>query len=296
MKIKDILEKSERGFALEFFPPKNPAGKDAFLKVVKDLQAYGPLYASVTYGAGGTTQDRTFDTLKWLRTDNHITLMSHLTGIGATRDSMGAIVDRLESLGIDNVLALRGDPPKDVRDFDAKHGEFPFARDLVAYLRSTGLFSLAVAVYPEGHPQSPSLAMDVEYMKQKIDAGADFAITQMFFENEYYYRFLDRAARAGITIPIIPGIMPIVDCKRIQAFASVCSTTIPRSILDRLEPVADLPEETRKLGVEFAIHQVEELLKHGTNFIHFYSMNRSDSLSEILNTVGPALQSRKKVA
>lgn len=296
MKIKNILKSSDRGFALEFFPPRKPEGKDAFLKVVRELKAYGPLYASVTYGAGGTTQDRTFDTLQWLREDNHLTLMSHLTGIGATRDSLGAVVDRLEALGIDNVLALRGDPPKNVAEFDAGKGDFPFARDLVVYLRDTGLFSLAVAVYPEGHPQSPSLEKDLEYTKRKIDAGADFAITQMFFENDLYYRFLDRAARAGITIPIIPGIMPIVDCNRIKTFASVCSATIPRSILDRLEPVADLPEETRKLGVEFAIRQAEDLLRHGTKYIHFYSMNRSDSISEILNALGSALHVRKKVA
>lgn len=296
MKIKNLLKAGERGFALEFFPPRTLAGKDAFLKVVKELQAYGPIYASVTYGAGGTTQDRTFDALRWLREDNRLTLMSHLTGIGATRDSMGAVVDRLEAMGVDNVLALRGDPPKDAPGFDAGRGEFPFARDLVAYLRDTGLFSLAVAVYPEGHPQSPSLEEDLEYAKQKIDAGADFAVTQMFFENDLYYRFLDRAARAGISIPIIPGIMPIVDCNRIKAFASVCSATIPRSILDRLEPVADLPEESRKLGVEFAVRQVEDLLRQGTNYIHFYSMNRSDSLSEILDAVGPALRLQKKVA
>jgi methylenetetrahydrofolate reductase (NADPH) len=296
MKIKNILKANDRGFALEFFPPKNPQGKDAFLKTVKDLQAYGPLYASVTYGAGGTTQDRTFDALQWLRQDNHLTLMSHLTGIGATRDSLGAVVDRLEAMGIDNVLALRGDLPKDAAGFDTGKGDFPYAKDLVAYLRDTGLFSLAVAVYPEGHPQSPSLEKDLEYTKEKIDAGADFAITQMFFDNDLYYRFLDRVAKAGITIPIIPGIMPIVDCKRIKTFAAVCSATIPRSILDRLEPMADLPEESRKLGVEFAIKQVEDLLRQGTRYVHFYSMNRSDSLSEILNAVGPALHLRKKVA
>jgi methylenetetrahydrofolate reductase (NADPH) len=296
LKIKSILKTNERGFALEFFPPKNTEGKDAFTKVVKKLQAYAPLYASVTYGAGGTTQDRTFDTLQWLREDNHLTLMSHLTGIGATRDALGGVVDKLESLGIDNVLALRGDPPNRVPGFDATKGEFPFAKDLVAYLHATGLFSIAVAVYPEGHPQSPSLKKDLEYTMQKIDAGADFAITQMFFENDLYYRFLDRAEKAGITIPIIPGIMPIVDCKRIKVFASICRATIPQSVLDRLEPVADLPEESRKLGVEFAIQQVEDLLKHGTRYIHFYSMNRSDSVSEILNAVGPLLRHQKKVA
>jgi methylenetetrahydrofolate reductase (NADPH) len=212
--------------------------------------------------------------------------MSHLTGIGATRDSIGAIVDELESLGIDNILALRGDPPKALSGFDPSKGDFPFARDLVDFLKKTGLFSIAVAVYPEGHPQSPSLAKDLEYTKQKIDQGADFAITQMFFDNRYFYRFRERATRAGITIPIIPGIMPIVDCKRIKEFAGVCSATIPRDILDRMEPVSDLPEEVRKLGVEFAVKQVEDLMRHGVNYIHFYTMNRADSVTEILAASG----------
>jgi methylenetetrahydrofolate reductase (NADPH) len=286
MRIKDILRRNTSGFALEFFPPKSNEGKGAFLDVVNDLKAFGPLYLSMTYGAGGTTRARTVNALQWLRQDNGLPLMSHLTGIGATRDSIGAIVDELESLGIGNILALRGDPPKNAPDFDAAQGEFPFARDLVDFLKKTGLFSLGVAVYPEGHPQSPSLAKDLEYTKQKIDAGADFAITQMFFENDHYYRFLERTAKAGITIPIVPGIMPILDCKRIKEFANVCNTTIPQAILDRIEPVTDMPDEVRKLGVEFAIRQVQDLVKHGVKYIHFYTMNRSDSVVKILNATG----------
>jgi methylenetetrahydrofolate reductase (NADPH) len=284
MKIKDILRTNDCGFALEFFPPKNEEGRAAFLKVVDDLKAFGPLYVSITYGAGGTTRERTLTALGWLRKNDRLPLMSHLTGIGATRDSIGAIADELKALGIDNILALRGDPPKNASAFAA--GDFPFARDLVAFLKGTGLFSIGVAVYPEGHAQSPSLEKDLEYTKQKIDAGADFAITQMFFENGHYYRFLDRAARAGITIPLIPGIMPILDCKRIKDFANVCNATIPKAILDRIEPVTDMPEEVRKLGVEFAVKQVEDLLRHGVKYIHFYTMNRYDSVSEILAAIG----------
>ncbi|MHB8845538.1 MAG: methylenetetrahydrofolate reductase [NAD(P)H] [Nitrospirota bacterium] len=290
MKIKDILRKNKSGFALEFFPPKNSDGKGAFLEVVNDLKAFGPLYLSMTYGAGGTTQERTMNALGWIRSDNSLPLMSHLTGIGATRDSIGAIVDELEALGIDNILALRGDPPKNAPDLDAAKGEFPFARDLVEFLKKTGLFSLGVAVYPEGHPQSPSLAKDLEYTKRKIDAGADFAITQMFFENDHYYRFLERARKAGIRVPIIPGIMPILDCRRIREFATVCSATIPQAILDRIEPVADMPEEVRKLGVEFAVRQVSDLMNHGVKYFHFYTMNRADSVIAILHATGLARQ------
>ena len=296
MKIRDLLRTNDCGFALEFFPPKNEEGKTAFLRVVDDLKAFDPLYASMTYGAGGTTRERSMNALGWLREKDRLPLMSHLTGIGANRDSIKAIADELKALGIDNILALRGDPPKNASAFDLMSNDFPFARDLVIFLKGTGRFSIGVAVYPEGHAQSPSLEKDLEYTKQKIDAGADFAITQMFFENVHYYRFRDRAAKAGITIPLIPGIMPILDCKRIKDFATVCNSTIPRSILDRIEPVTDMPEEVRKLGVEFAVKQVEDLLSHGVRYFHFYTMNRSDSVSEILTGVGSLTRASLKAA
>ena len=186
------------------------------MKVVKDLSAYDPLYVSVTYGAGGTTRDRTVNTLKWIKQETDLTVMSHLTCIGATRASLGALLREYRDHGIDNILALRGDPPKNAPDFDPARGEFKYARDLVEFVKNDGHFSIAVAVYPEGHGQSPSIEKDMEYTKQKIDAGADFGITQMFFDNRYYYEFMDRAEKLGITIPILPGIMPIIDCKKIR--------------------------------------------------------------------------------
>jgi len=286
VKIKDILRKNERGFALEFFPPKSAEGKNAFMKVVNKLRAYDPLYVSVTYGAGGTTRDRTLNTLTWIKEETDLPVMSHLTGIGATKTSLRTLLGEYEARGIDNILALRGDEPKSIRDFDPTRGEFKYGRDLVDFINKTGSFSIAVAVYPEGHPQSPNIEKDMEYTKKKIDAGADFAITQMFFDNRYYYDFVDRAAKQGITIPILPGIMPIVDCKKVTEFACFCNTTVPRDILDRMEPVMDMPEEMRKLGVEFAVKQCEDLVRHGVNYLHFYTMNRSDSVSEIVNALG----------
>jgi methylenetetrahydrofolate reductase (NADPH) len=286
MKISEVFKKKKQGISLEFFPPKSPGGKDSFLKVVKDLSAFDPLYVSVTYGAGGTTRDRTINTLKWIKEETDLTVMSHLTCIGATRSSLDALLREYQDRGIDNILALRGDPPKNVPDFDPEQGEFKYAKDLVDFVKTFDYFSIAVAVYPEGHLQSPSIEKDLEYTKRKIDAGADFAITQMFFDNRYYYEFRDRAAKQGIAIPILPGIMPIIDCKKIVEFAGFCNTTVPREILDRMEPVTDVPEEMRKLGVEFAIKQCEDLMKHGVRYLHFYTMNRSDSVSEILNAFG----------
>ena len=286
MKISEIFKKKKQGISFEFFPPKSPGGKDAFLKVAKDLSAYDPLYVSVTYGAGGTTQDRTINTLKWIKEETDLTVMSHLTCIGATRASLNSLLKEYEAHGIDNVLALRGDPPKNVPDFDLEQGEFKYAKNLVDFVKKYDYFSIAVAVYPEGHLQSPSLEKDLEFTKQKIDAGADFAITQMFFDNRYFYEFMDRAAKQGITIPILPGIMPIIDCKKIVEFAGFCNTTVPQEVLDRMEPVMDVPEEMRKLGVEFAVKQCEDLMKHGVKYFHFYTMNRSDTVSEIVKALG----------
>lgn len=287
MKISDKFKDRRQGISFEFFPPRSVSGKESFMKVVHDLKAFDPLYVSVTYGAGGTTQDRTMNTLKWLKQETGLAVMSHLTCIGATEASLSALLKEFQIIGIDNILALRGDPPKNAPDFDPARGEFQYAGDLVRFIRKkSGSFSIAVAVYPEGHGQSPSIEKDMEYTKQKIDAGADFAITQMFFENGHYYRFLDRAAALGIAIPIIPGIMPIVDCRKIVEFAGLCNTTVPKEVLDRMEPVLDLPEEMRKLGVEFASRQCEDLMKHGVNYFHFYTMNRADSVIEILSVVG----------
>jgi methylenetetrahydrofolate reductase (NADPH) len=285
MKISEKLKTQGQGISFEFFPPKSADGKEPFMKVVRELKAFDPLYVSVTYGAGGTTQDRTINTLRWLKEETDLAVMSHLTCIGATESSLSALLKEYQVIGIDNILALRGDPPRNAPGFDPRGGTFPYARDLVEFIKKNGSFSIAVAVYPEGHGESPSIEKDMEYTKLKIDAGADFAITQMFFENDHYYRFLDRAAASGITIPIIPGIMPIVDCRKIVEFAGLCNATVPKEVLDRMEPVLDLPEEMRKLGVEFAIKQCEDLLKHGVNYFHFYTMNRSDSVSEILSVV-----------
>jgi methylenetetrahydrofolate reductase (NADPH) len=285
MNISDKFKKRGQGISLEFFPPKSSEGKAAFMKVVNELKAFDPLYVSVTYGAGGTTQDRTLNTLKWIKKETDLTVMSHLTCIGATKMSMSALLKEYQGSGIDNILALRGDPPMNRPDFDPTQGEFKYARNLVDFVKKYDYFSIAVAVYPEGHAQSPSIEKDMEYTKQKIDAGADFGITQMFFDNSYYYDFLDRAAKIGITIPILPGIMPIVDCKKIVQLAEFCNTSVPKEILDRMEPVMDMPEEMRKLGVEYAVKQCEDLIKNGVNYLHFYTMNRSDLVSEILKTL-----------
>ncbi|OGW57030.1 MAG: methylenetetrahydrofolate reductase [NAD(P)H] [Nitrospirae bacterium RBG_16_43_8] len=286
MKIRDVIKEKAAGISFEFFPPKSVEGRQGFMKVVHELKKYDPLYVSVTYGAGGSTQDRTFNTLKWIKEETSLNVMSHLTCIGATRTSMEGLLKSYAENGIDNILALRGDPPKNIPDFDQIKGEFKYAKDLVAFVKGYKSFSIAVAVYLEGHQESPNIEKDIEYTKQKVDAGADFAITQMFFDNSYYYGFMDRALKAGINIPILPGIMPITDFKKVEEFANFCNATMPKEIKKKMETVLDKPEDMRKMGVELAIKQCEDLMRNGVKYLHFYTMNKLETVSEIVEGLG----------
>jgi methylenetetrahydrofolate reductase (NADPH) len=285
MKISDVLKQREKAVSFEFFPPKSSEAREGFMKVVRELCRFDPLYVSVTYGAGGNTQERTVNTLKWIKQETALNVMSHLTCIGSTRESLDRILNEYAAEGIDNILALRGDPPRNVPDFDIAKGEFRFARDLVKFVRSYGSFSVAVAVYPEGHVESPNIKRDMQYTKMKIDAGADFGITQMFFDNRYYYDFMDRAEKIGIDIPILPGIMPVTDCRKIEEFANFCNATMPKEIRRAMEPFLEQPEEMRKIGIEYAIRQCEDLVKNGVRYLHFYTMNRSDAASAIIDAL-----------
>jgi methylenetetrahydrofolate reductase (NADPH) len=189
-------------------------------------------------------------------------------------------------LRIENVLALRGDPPKGAESFTPPEDGFCYAKDLVQLVASLKGFSIGVAVYPEGHCESPNLEMDMYYTKQKIDAGADFAITQMFFDNVYFYDFLERAAKADIKIPIIPGIMPITDIDKIKKFSQRCGATLPDTIIQRFENVGSTDEEVRKIGIEIATQQCADLLEHGIRYFHFYTLNQSDTVFQIVNDLG----------
>ncbi len=282
MKIADVLEDNEKGISLEFFPPKTDEAAGQLMGVVEELRELTPLYASVTYGAGGTTQDRTKDTLFKLREETDLTLMSHLTCVGASRESLDALLGQYREHGIDNILALRGDPPHDMYEFDRDAGDFTCARDLVAFIKGYDYFSIAVAVYPEGHPEAASLDADLDYTKTKVDAGADFAITQMFFDNSYFYRFRDRAGQKGITLPVFPGIMPITDIARIKKFADFCKATIPADVERTLAEVQDQPGEMFKRGVELCTRQCQDLIDNGVRYLHFYTLNQSRAVREVV--------------
>jgi methylenetetrahydrofolate reductase (NADPH) len=284
MKIGDIIKERGSSLSFEFFPPKDEAGEARLFQAIAKLEALSPTFVSVTYGAGGGTMKNTGNVIGRIKRETPLTPMPHLTCVDQSKGELRKILEGYKGQGIDNVLALRGDPPKGTGKFVAPKDGFCYAIDMVTLAVDVGGFSIGVAVYPEGHPESPSLEMDMYYTKQKIDAGADFAITQMFFDNSYFYQFLERAEKAGITIPIIPGIMPIGDLARIQKFSQMCGATLPGRIVRRLEKAG--ADEAGKVGLEVATEQCADLLEHGVRYFHFYTLNQAEAVSQIVANLG----------
>jgi len=274
LKIGELL-KSEFSISFEFFPPKSQEGEEELFNTIKDLESLRPTFVSVTYGAGGSTRERTRRIVHKIHTETKLTVMAHLTCIAHSKEEILEILQDYKNIGVENILALRGDVPKG--DFQAPKGACKHAVELVKLIRENfgGWFSIGVASYPERHPESPNMEWEIKYFKEKVLSGADFSITQMFFDNSYYYRFVEMCQRENINIPIIPGIMPITNFNQIKKFASMCGATIPQKLVEMLEPYTDNPKETAKRGVEFAIKQCEDLLDNGVPGLHFYTLNKS---------------------
>lgn len=283
MKIKELIARDRRSLSFEFFPPGNKEGEKQLFEAIGKLESLKPAFVSVTYGAGGGTQKNTRHVLQRIKEETSLTVVPHLTCVNQSEKELRDILHDYRELGVENILALRGDLPGDAMRFSPRDG-LCHARDLVQLAAAFNSFSIGVAVYPEGHIESPNLEMDMVYTKEKIDAGADFAITQMFFENSYFYDFMERAGRVGIHIPIIAGIMPITDIEKIKRFSQMCGATLPASLAHTMENAAS-PEEARKLGIDFAIRQYEDLREHGVRYFHFYSMNRAETVIDILCNV-----------
>jgi methylenetetrahydrofolate reductase (NADPH) len=283
MKIHEIIKKQGKSISFEFFPPKDQVGENKLFAAIKKLDALGPDFVSVTYGAGGGTGKNTMSLVKRIKEETLLNPMPHLTCVDQSKEELKTILDNYRLAGIDNVLALRGDPPKGQITFVAPKDGFCYAKDLVDLAAAFHFFSIGVACYPEGHIESPNQEMDLFYTKLKIDAGAHFAITQMFFENHFYYDFLEKAVKIGINVPIIPGIMPIFDIKRIGAFCQNCGATLPKSLVARMENAS--PEDAKRIGREFAIEQCADLIKHGIRYFHFYTMNQSEAVIDIFHSL-----------
>ena len=285
MRISEILEQNQSGVSFEFFPPKTDKGKAALARTIRALKGYKPLYTSMTYGAGGTTEDKTKEAVYMLLEEKDLVVMPHLTCIGAREIDIKDLLDEYKQKGVQNIMVLRGDPPVGVLGFDFSKQEFSFAKDLVSFINKENNFCIGVAVYPEGHIEAASLEEDIEYTKQKIDAGASFAVTQMFFDNSYYYKLLDRMKKKEINIPTLPGILPLTNISKVKEFASVCRTTIPEYIEERMQSFKNSPEDMEKCGIEFTIKQCQDLIKNGIKYIHFFTLNKPTVIKTILDAV-----------
>jgi methylenetetrahydrofolate reductase (NADPH) len=284
LKIKDILA-STRTISCEFFPPKTAEGIPGVFGAVDRLKDFCIDFASVTYGAGGTTRAFTEELTVGLKARHGMEVMAHLTCAGQTKDEIDLVLQGLERAEIENVIALRGDPPRGESDFVPVEGGFRHASDLIQHIRQNFGFSMAAACYPEGHSESVDLDTDLEYTKLKVAQGAEFLITQLFYDNNDFFDFVDRARKAGIGVPIIPGILPILSTPQIRRFTSLCGANIPAQLDQQLEIVADDDHSARELGVEYATRQVRELWDSGVAGVHFYVLNRSYSVSKILENL-----------
>lgn len=264
--------------SLEFFPPKDDTGVEALRQTAKALQSIQPDFVSVTYGAGGSTRDRTAQVSAFLRSDFNFTVMPHLTCVGSTRDEIGEIADRIYGNGFRNIMTLRGDPPKGETVFTPYKDGLKYGSDLVTLLKERHSdFCLGVGGYPEKHPEAPSAEIDLDNLKRKIDAGADFITTQLFFDNSVFYRFEEKCRARGITVPIVPGIMPVLSLKQIQRIAQLCGASLPPKLARRLEVANDHPETVEFVGIEWAVTQIRDLLAQGAAGYHLYILNRAKS-------------------
>ena len=285
MKISEIFKQNDQGVAFEFFPPRSERSKAALINTITALRECKPLYVSMTCGAGGTTKTATKDAISLLLGQKNLEAMPHLTCLDLDKETLKAFLDDFAEKGIENIMALRGDPPQGVRNFDFLSQDFFCARDLVKAIKKYGRFCIGVAVYPEGHIETSSLEEDLDYARQKIDAGADFAVTQMFFDNTCYYRLLDRMEKKGINIPILPGILPITDIAKIEKFASICRATIPKNIRETMNKFTNNSLEQEKAGIDFTIKQCRDLAKNGVKKLHFFTLNKPAIIKAILGDI-----------
>lgn len=289
MKIRDRIAASTSPFySLEFFPPKERENWPGFFATVERLKALNPLFASVTYGAGGSTQDNTLEITSHLKNVMGLEPMAHLTCVGATRERIADYLRRLREVNVDNVLALRGDAPKG-QDFDWDTAEFRYAADLVRFTRSEQPdMGVGVAGYPAAHPESPSFASDLRHTADKVNAGADFIVTQLFFDVREYFDFVERLRGLGVNTPVLPGILPIQSLESVRRILSLCGANIPGNLYLELEAANEKggADAVKEAGIAFAQRQIRALLDGGAPGIHLYTLNRADTCLRIAEAVG----------
>ena len=280
-RIGDLLA-AGRTFSFEFSPPKSAAGSMSLGRTIAELEPLGPSFVSVTYGAGGSTREFTRDTVLWVRKETNIPPMAHLTCVGHTRAEINDIIDTYSSAGIENVLALAGDPPKS--NDEIRPSDYAYATDLIDHLREIANLSIGVAAHPEGHPRSPDLATDRKFLAAKLQK-ADFAVTQFFFDLDHYLSMVNDLADLGVTKPVIPGIMPVTNIAQVERMAELSGAAFPQWLRERLESGSDA-EDVRRIGVEAATELCAQLLEAGAPGLHFYTMNKSTATREIYAQLG----------
>jgi methylenetetrahydrofolate reductase (NADPH) len=285
MRINEILAAETPVFSFEFFPPKTEAGEQNLYSALNDLKALQPSFVSVTYGAGGSSREQTIEIVKRIKEQFGLEAMAHFTCVGATVPELRETLDEMREAGIDNVLALRGDPPDGESQWTKTDGGLEYSRELVQLIGADYDFAIGAACFPETHIHAENAESDLRFLAEKVDAGVDFLITQMFFDNDFYFDFVARARAAGVTAPIIPGVMPITRVGQVERMAQLCGSKIPERLSQELHARADDAEAVLDFGVAYATLQCAELLAAGAPGIHFYTLNRSPATRAILSAL-----------
>lgn len=281
MKVSTLLQDGKPCISFEFFPPKTDEGMENLMNTISSLKQLGPSYVTMTYGAGGSTRAKTVQLVSKIKDEIGLEAVAHLTCVGHTQSELAEILTELERAGIQNILALRGDPPKGQSQFTPNPEGFRYASELVRFVRKRFSFCIGVAGYPEKHIEAASLEEDLGHLKEKLEGGGDFVITQLFFDNRDYFSFVRRLRGMGLHHAVIPGIMPITDLEQIKRFTSLCGAKIPAPLLNKLEQALPDKEKVVQVGIDHATAQCRELLEKGAPGIHFYTLNKSHATQEI---------------
>ena len=285
MRVDDLLSADAPVFSFEFFPPRTPEGVEALFETVEALKPLAPSFVSVTYGAGGATRDGTLEIATRIKHEHGLEAMAHLSCVGETTDGLTEILDRLEAGGIDNVLALRGDPPRGETAFKPREGGLDSAAELTAFVSQRYRFAIGGACFPEVHPEAASPEADLAYLKTKVTSGASFLITQLFFDNRLYFDFVEAARASGIDVPIIPGVIPIGSYAKIERFCGLCEASIPKELAQEMEALGGDNDAEAELGTAYAARQCEELLAGGAPGVHFYTLNTAPQTRAVLGAL-----------
>jgi len=286
VKLADLYARPGLTLSVEFFPPKTDKGEENLFHEIEIIKRLKPAFCSVTYGAGGSTREKTVDLVDRIHRECGLEVMCHLTVVGQSKDDARAVLKRLKKKGIQNLLALGGDPPQGMADWEPHPDGFHHAVELVREAKAFWGFSIAVAGFPEVHPRAESRASDLRFLKEKVDAGAVVVITQLFFDNEDFYRFAEDLRTLGVTVPLVPGILPILSAPQVRRFTTLCCSRIPPRLESQLVKVENNDAAAVELGIEYATRQCQDLIKHGVPGIHFYSLNKSHSLQVICKNLG----------